>query len=365
MARDYYEILGVSKTASQDEIKKAFRKAAHQYHPDKQGGDEAKFKEINEAYQVLGDQQKRSQYDQFGHSAFQQGGFGGGAGGFSWDDFARAQQGGGGMHFDFGDLGDVFGDMFGMGGRGGGSRVVRGDDLGMEIAIDLKEAVFGVKKDVTIQREVVCDHCKGTRGEPDTKINTCGNCHGSGQVVQVQRSFFGNIQTRATCPTCSGSGKIPEKPCKVCHGDGIVRKKETLTVSIPAGIDDRERIRLSGQGDVGRNGGPAGDLYITVRVKKDSRFERDGFTLIAELPVTFSQAALGDKLDFETLDGKVTLGVPAGTQSGEMLRLKGLGVTHLQKSTRGDLLVKVVVRTPERLNKKQRELFEELRREEE
>ena len=362
MAKDYYEILGVSKSASQDEIKKAFRKAAHQHHPDKEGGDESKFKEANEAYQVLSDTQKRAQYDQFGHSAFQQGGFGGG-GGFSWEDFAR-QQGQGGQQFDFGDLGDVFGEMFGMGGsRGGASRVKRGDDLGIEVTVDFKEAVFGVNKDVAIQHEVVCDHCKGSRGEPDTKINTCTTCNGSGQVIQMQRSFFGNVQTRAACPTCSGTGKIPEKPCKECHGNGITRKRDTLAVNIPAGIDDRERIRLSGRGDVGRNGGPAGDLYITVRVRGDKRFERDGFTLYADLSVTFSQAALGDKVDFETLDGKVTLSVPPGTQSGEMLRLKGLGVTHLQKTTRGDLLVKIIVKTPERLSRSQRELFEKLKNE--
>ena len=363
MASDYYNTLGVSKTASADEIKKAFRQLAHKHHPDKTGGDDAKFKELNEAYQVLSDTQKRAQYDQFGHAAFQQGAGGGGAGfgGFSWEDIARQQ---GGIEFDFGDVGDAFGDLFGMGGRRGGqSRVTRGNDLEMEVTIELKEAVFGVSKDITINHLVQCKRCKGTRGEPNTKIDQCANCKGVGTVTEVRRVIFGNVQATVVCPQCHGAGSKPEKPCHECRGEGVERIKETLSVNIPAGIDDRERIRLTGQGDIGRNGGPSGDLYLGVRVKKDARFERDGSDLYMKLPIAYSQAVLGDTVMVETLDGKVEVKVPAGIASGHKLRLKKLGVHHLQHDGRGDLFVEVNITTPQHISRKQRDIMELLKKE--
>lgn len=366
MAQDYYNTLGVSKNATPDEIKKAFRGLAHKYHPDKTGGDDTKFKEINEAYQVLSDAQKKAQYDQFGHAAFKQGmgGGGGGAGfgGFSWEDMARQ---GGGVEFDFGDVGDVFGDLFGMGGgrRGGASRSSRGNDLEMEVVIDLKEAVFGVTKDIAINHLVQCKRCKGTRGEPDTKIEQCANCKGSGQVTEMRRILFGNVQTTVVCPQCHGAGSKPEKPCHECKGEGVERLKETLSVNIPAGIDDRERIRLTGQGDVGRNGGPSGDLYLGVRVKKDPRFDRDGSDLYMKLAVNYSQAVLGDTVEAETLDGRMEIKIPPGITSGHRLRLKKLGVHHLQHDGRGDLFVEVNITTPQHLSRKQKEVMELLKKE--
>ncbi len=362
---NYYDILGVPKNASQDDIKKAFRKLAHQYHPDKTGGDEKKFKEVNEAYQVLSDESKRQQYDQFGHAAYQQGaqgGAGGYGGGVSWEDVMR--QGGfssqGGVEFD---LGDMFGDLFGGGARRAQSARSRGADLEVEAVLEFKEAVFGVKKDITLQKNLVCEHCKGTRGEPETKIVPCETCKGTGQVTETRRIIFGNIQTSVTCSTCLGTGSKPETICRTCSGQGIMRGKETLSVTIPAGIDDRERIRLSGQGSAGMYGGPSGDLYIAVRVKSDKRFERDGDALIMQLPINFSQAALGDSVNLSTLEGEIVLKVPPGIQSGHRLRLKNLGVPHLNRSGRGDLFIEVNIQTPGHLNRKQRDLLEQLKKE--
>lgn len=359
--KDPYQILGVSKTASADEIKKAFRKLAHQYHPDKQGGNAEKFKEINAAYQVVSDPARRAQYDQFGtvggHST------GSGQGGYSWEDIMRQGFGGaGGVEFD---LGDIFGDMFGFGHSTGSGRRgrPRGRDIQMDVTIDLKDAIFGVKKEVTIGKHVACGHCHGNGAEPGTKINQCKTCGGRGQTVGMRRTIFGNVQTAVTCQTCSGGGSIPEKPCSRCRGSGITKEEARLDVSIPAGIDTGETLRLTGQGEAGSHGAPAGDLYIRVRVRDDKRFERHSSDLVTRVSVPFSHAALGAVAKIDTFDGSVDMKIPAGTKSGSVFRLANLGVAHLQRSGRGSLLVTVEIEMPKNLSKKQREFLEKLREE--
>ncbi len=370
MSKDYYNILGISKGASADEIKKAYRTLAHQHHPDKSGGDEAKFKEINEAYQVLSNPQKRQQYDQYGQTfeqAQRQGGFGGGAGGFSWDDFARAGSTGGfqgqNVNFDFGDLGDVFGDLFGFGGGSRSKRAQRarqGGDIQTEMNIEFREAVFGVEKIVDLYKLSTCSHCHGNGAEPGTKIETCPTCGGSGQVRQVQQTILGAFQSVGVCPTCQGEGKKASKKCKECGGSGRVKATEKIKVEIPAGISDGETIRLSGKGEAGTHGSHAGDLYITMRVKADRDFKREGDNIISEISITFSQAALGTKVPVLTLDGEVMLHIPSGTQSGKVFKLGGKGVPHLRSRGRGDHLVTVTVVTPPHLSREQKKILEEL-----
>lgn len=357
--KDFYEILGISKNASQDEIKKAFRHLAHQYHPDKGGGDEKKFKEINAAYQVLSDPERRTKYDEMGHTAFEQAAAG--ATGASWEDFVR-QGGFGGMQFDFGDLGDVFGDLFGFGRQ---SRTAQrsGRDIAVDVTLEFSEAVFGIKKDVRLYRTVTCSRCSGNGAEPGTKISQCQTCKGRGQVIGVQRTFLGNIQTAHTCSACHGTGSHIERPCSTCRGNGVEKKEETLRVTIPAGIDNGESLRLSGQGEAGGRGARAGDLYLTARVKKDKRFMREGADLTTHIPITVSQATLGAKVDVGTLDGTVCISIPSGTKHGTTLTLKNLGVPHLQKQGRGSLLVVVDVQIPTHLSKKSRDLFEQLQKE--
>ncbi len=362
MSKDYYEILGVGREANDDEIKKAFRRLAHQHHPDKNGGDDVKFKEANEAYQVLSDKQKRAQYDQVGHNAFKQGGAGGfGGGGFNWQDFG-GQAGFDGSNFDFGDLGDVFGDFFGMGGRQS-PRHARGADIEVGMIIDFAESIFGVKKELVLSKQKVCDHCKGNMAEPGTKIVGCTTCQGSGQVAQMRRTVFGQIQSATTCPNCHGQGKIPEKPCHECKGVGVVRGRETVEVSVPAGIDDGSRLRLTGQGEAAPHNGTPGDLYIAITVRPHKKVRRVDFDLLMECPVNFTQAALGDTVSLETLDGKMDVKIPAGIQSGRVLRLKQLGAPYLRRAGRGDLLVTIQVITPEHLSKSQRKILEQLREE--
>ncbi len=370
MAKDYYATLGVSKGATADEIKKAYRTLAHQHHPDKSGGDEAKFKEINEAYQVLGNVEKRKQYDQFGSTFDQAGGGAGGFGGFSWDDFARAGGAGpfGGsrqqnVEFDFGDLGDVFGDLFGFGRAAGGRRSRRttgGGDIQSEMELGFREAVFGVEKVVELYKNVVCPHCSGNGAEPGTKITTCKTCGGSGQVEQIQRTILGAMRSVGVCPECRGEGKIASQRCKTCRGDGRVRETEKIKVKIPAGISDGETIRLAGKGEAGSRGAAAGDLYITLRVAPDPGFKRKNDNILSDISVSFSQAALGSKIAVSTLDGEVMLKIPAGTQSGKVFKLSDRGVPHLRARGRGDHLVTVTVETPTSLSKKQKKLLEEL-----
>jgi len=367
MSKDYYNILGVTKSASKDEIKKVFREKAHLYHPDKPGGDEKKFKEINEAYQVLGNDEKRSQYDQFGATFDQQGGFGGGMG---WEDFMRAARQGGGTYsnvdFDMGDLGDILGDLFGGGyGFGGTTRrrktTTRGRDIEVDLNLDFKEAVFGADKTIELYKLTTCDHCHGNGAEPGTKIYECKACQGQGQVRKVQRTILGHIQTVGACPECEGEGKKPEKVCTKCGGSGRIKQKADIAVKIPAGIDNGMSLKMAGLGEAGIKGGKAGDLYIHIYVKPDSYFKREENNILSAIEIPFSLASLGGKLSVKTIDGEVDLKIPAGTQSGKVFILRGKGVPHFQHYGKGDQLVTVNIKTPEHLSKKQKELLEELR----
>lgn len=351
--RDYYEVLGVSKGASDDEIKKAFRRLAVQYHPDKEGGDEAKFKEINEAYEVLKDASKRQRYDQFGHagvggSAASDGNpFGGGFGGQN-------------VNFDFGDLGfgDIFESFFGGGPAQRGPKQQRGRDVEARIDVSFEDAIFGTEATVHLHLNDTCEHCKGTTAEPGYELKTCETCKGAGQVITVNRTVFGNIQQAAVCPTCTGTGKVPEKPCSVCRGTGVQRKNQEVRIKIPAGIDDGATIRLREHGEAIANG-PKGDLYVNVRVKPHKKFTREGDLVLSAEHVDMISAALGTEIDVETVDGPIRMKVPAGTQSGTDFKLSGHGVPHLRGSTRGAHIVTIVVDTPTKLTKKQKELLEQ------
>lgn len=357
MAKDYYSVLGVSKGASQDEIKKAFRELAHKYHPDKQGGSAEKFKEINEAYQVLGNPEKRQQYDQFGTTFEQAQGQGGFSGFDGFRDFSGFANG-----FDMGDLGDMFGfgDIFGGGKK---TRTVRGRDIEVEMEIDFREAVFGGEKIVDLYKPSTCKNCGGSGADPKAKISTCPKCGGAGKVKTIQRTFFGSFQSVAACPDCGGEGKKAERQCPECRGTGIVRDSKKLKIKIPAGIGNNQSIKISGEGEAAGRGGRAGDLYVTFRVKPERGFTRKDNDILSKVEISFSQAALGDKIEVETLDGKIKLTVPAGTQSGQIFKLKGKGVPHLGGYGRGDQLIEAVVVTPKNISRRQRELLEELARE--
>ncbi len=354
--RDYYEVLGVSKTASADEIKKAFRKAAVKHHPDKEGGDETKFKEVNEAYEVLKDQQKRQRYDQFGHAGV--GGASGGAGGGSpFEGFGGF--GGQNVHFDFGDggLGDIFGQFFG-GGQQQSRGPRRGRDVETHVTLAFDEAVFGVEREITLDMDDECSHCRGTTVEPGHDMKTCLTCNGSGQQTRVMNTIFGQIQQATTCETCKGRGKVPEKVCTVCHGKGTERRKQNLTVKIPAGIDDGATIRLRDRGEA-IGGGGRGDLYVHVRVRAHKQFTREGDIILSEHHVSMVEAALGTEVDIATVDGKVRMKIPAGTQSGTDFKLSSHGVPHLRSDSRGPHIVTIIVDTPTKLTKKQKELLKE------
>jgi molecular chaperone DnaJ len=355
--RDYYEILGLSKDASDDEIKKAFRRVAIEHHPDR-GGDEAKFKEANEAYEVLKDPTKRQRYDQFGHAGV--GGAGAGAGGNPFAGFGGA--GGQEMHFDFGDLGlgDIFGSFFGGDTPGGGRREARGNDVQTTVELSFEDAVFGVTHELKLNIKDTCSHCNGTTAEPGYELKTCDTCKGSGQVVQAMRTVFGNIQQAAICPNCKGSGKIPEQPCSVCHGTGTEKSNQKVSLKVPAGIDDGATIRLREHGEAIANG-PKGDLYVLIRVKAHKKFTREGDLILSEEHIDMVDAALGTEISVETVDGPVTMKVPAGTQSGTDFKLSGHGVPHMRGKNRGAHIVTVVVDTPQKLSKSQIELLEEFR----
>ncbi len=353
--RDYYEILGVPKSATKDEIKKAYRKLAMQFHPDKNPGNkeaESKFKEASHAADILMDDQKRSMYDRMGHAA-EQGGMGGGG-------FGGGFQGG-----DFGDLGDIFGDIFGdilggqrgRGGRGRSrSRAQAGEDLQTEMFVSFEEAAKGVEKEIHINRSVLCETCHGTGAKKGSGPVTCEMCHGHGEVRR-QQGFFTIAQP---CPKCHGSGQMIKDPCEPCHGRGRTKKKEKLSVKVPAGIDEGQRLKLSGQGDAGVNGGPGGDLYVLIHLEEHEFFKRDEYDVLCEVPISFSQAALGDEIEVPTLGGKVSMKIPEGTQSGQKMKLRNKGITKLGGYGIGDQIVTIHVETPAKLSKEQREIFQRL-----
>ena len=359
MSKDYYKILGVDKNASQDDIKKAFRKLAHEHHPDKQGGNDAKFKEANEAYSVLGDEKKRKQYDTFGSAG--PGGFGGGQGGFNPNDFGFDFSGfnqggfgsGGGVEFD---LGDMFGDIFG----GGRQRQKRGSDISVDIELPFRESIFGDERTIVINKTSVCQECHGNGAKIGSKMKTCLSCGGKGKVTEVKRSIIGSFQTTRTCETCHGSGSIPEEKCGTCYGSGVLKKNQEIKVKIPAGIEDGEMVRLSGAGEA-VSGGVSGDLYIKIHVKDHPVWQKEGTNLVTDLDVKLSDALLGAIYPLETLDGNIDFKIPEGTSFGEVLRVKGKGVPTARG--RGDLLIRVNILMPHRLSKDTKKAIEALKRE--
>ena len=354
--RDYYEVLGLKKGASEDEIKKAYRKLAKKYHPDLNPGDkeaEAKFKEVGEAYEVLSNPEKRSRYDQFGHAGVDPSyGAGAGAGGF-----------GGAAGFDFSDIGDIFGSFFGggFGGFGGGGRSrnpnapIRGNDVNIRLNLTFMEAAMGCKKQISVPRLERCDQCQGTGAAAGTQPETCPDCHGTGQVHVSQRTPFGMVQTSRVCSKCGGKGRIIREKCSKCSGMGRVKVTKKLEVTVPAGIDDGQTFVLRGQGDHGVNSGPAGDVNVTVGVKPDPLFRRDGYDIWCEIPITFTQAVLGDEITVPTIDGKVAYQVPEGTQPGTVFRLRNKGISYLNGRGRGDQYVEVTLEVPKGLTGKQKE----------
>lgn len=357
MAKNYYEILGVEKSASQDEVKKAFRNLAHKYHPDKKGGDAAKFKEASEAYSVLSDEKKRQQYDTYGQAFAGGGGPGGGFnaqdfGGFDFSGFTNGQG------FQDFDLGDIFGDIFG--GGGGRERVKRGRDISIDLELPFDEAIFGGERKILLTKTSKCKHCAGSGAEPGTEMRTCPTCNGKGKINEVKRSFFGQFSSVRTCEECRGSGKIPRERCKQCHGNGTLRKQEEITVKIPSGIENGEMVRLSGAGEAVA-GGVSGDLYIKIHVKKHPLFRKEGANLVTELNIKLSSAMLGDEYTIETLDGPIKVKVPEGVSLGEVLRIKGKGVP-VDKNRRGDILIKLNIKLPNKLSKDARRHFEELKK---
>lgn len=352
MAADYYHILGVEKGASDAEIKRAYRKKAHQYHPDKGEGDEVKFKEASEAYQVLSDPEKRKYYDQFG-TAPGQGPEGAGPGGFDFGGFDFSGNSG---------FADIFETFFGGGGRTR-SQERRGTDLEVQLAVEFSEAVFGATKTLGLNLYSTCQRCEGKGAEPGTQLKTCDRCAGSGQVESLQRTILGQVRTLSACEKCHGRGQIPEKPCCECRGEGRVRAHREITIEVPAGIENGQSIRLRGEGEAGPYGTPPGDLYVQVIVRAHPRLKRQGQTILAQASVDVATAALGGEVKVPTLDGEKTLKIPEGTQSGEVFKLAGLGVPALRGGRRGDELIEVTVEVPQKLSKKAKDLLKELKKE--
>ena len=349
--RDYYEVLGVQKGASEEEIKKAYKKMARKYHPDLNPGDkdaEEKFKEVNEAYEVLSDSEKKARYDQFGFAGVDPN-FGAGGGGY-----------GGGAGFDFGDLGDIFGSFFGGGFGGGQTRrnpnaPQRGESIRMNLTISFEEAAFSCEKELTVDRYESCETCHGSGAAPGTSPETCPDCGGSGVVQTRRQTPMGVFASTAPCSRCGGRGKIIKEPCKDCRGSGVVRRQRKIQASVPAGIDNGQTISIRGQGHAGKNGGPAGDLLVTITVRPHELFRREGTSVLCEAPITFPQAVLGAELEIPTIDGKVKYDIPEGTQSGTTFRLKGKGIPALNGRGRGDQYVTVYIETPRNLNREQKE----------
>lgn len=362
MAKDYYQILGVTKGANDQEIKKAYRKLALENHPDKHKGNkesEQKFKEINEAYEVLSDKQKRAQYDQFGSAGNNMGGFGGGAGGSGF--------GQGGFDFngmnDMGGFADIFETFFGQQ-SGRGHRKKRGpqqgEDIEFEMHITFEEAVFGVEKDLLISKTAPCDRCKGSGAEPGSKTVTCPTCRGTGEIRAIRQTLFGQMATSQVCNQCYGEGNVQEKKCTLCDGSTRIKKNERIRVKIPAGIDNNSTIRVTGKGEAGVFGGPAGDLYVHLKVAPSKKFLRNEYDIHTETHIHLLQGVLGDEIEVETIHGKVDLKIPAGTQSGKVFRLKGYGVQKLKTEDKGDHFVKILVDVPVKLSRKERELYSQL-----
>jgi molecular chaperone DnaJ len=354
MAKDYYDILGVNKGANDDEIKKAYRKLAHKYHPDKSGGDAEKFKEINAAYQVLSDKSKRQQYDQFG-SGFEQrsSGFGGGFGG----------QGFNGQGFDFGEgFEDIFSNIFGGGGSRSQDMRRSGKDIQVDVQINFEEMVNGVQREVELYQKILCDFCRGSGGQPGTDEQACHTCKGSGQIHKTVSSFFGSFSQAYVCPECQGVGKTFSQKCQKCHGEGRIKQSRKVAINIPAGISNGQTISMQGQGEAGERGAQSGDLYVTVHIENHAKFTREGNNLLCSEHISFSQAALGDKIEIETIDEYVKMKIPSGTQSGELFRIKGKGVPSLNRGNRGDHLVKIIVDVPKNTSRDQKRVIEELKK---
>ena len=358
---DYYQILGIARTASQEEIKKAFHKLAHKYHPDK-GGDESKFKEINEAYQVLSDSQKRQQYDQFGRVFDQQGAPGGDPGfDFNWMWGNRPQQE---VEFDFEDIGDVFESFFGGARKTAKKDHKKGKDIQVDIEIALERVLKESIEKINLVKQVVCHRCNGVGAEPNSKIKECFSCRGSGQVQQVKKTFLGSYTTVTTCPECKGEGTIPEKPCNVCKGEGRIKAQESIEIHIPAGVDTDQVIKVEGKGEAGKKGGKAGNLYARILVKKHPVFERKGDDLLTSLQINFSQATLGDEIEMKILEGtNILLEVPQATESGKILRISGKGIPHFSGYGKGNLYVELKIKTPKKLTKEQKKILEQLKKE--
>ncbi|MBU3964832.1 molecular chaperone DnaJ [Patescibacteria group bacterium] len=373
MAQDYYEILGVGKGASDDEIKRAYRRLAQKYHPDKPGGDEKKFKEMNEAYQVLSDKQKRGQYDQFGQTFEQaqtqgQGGFGGFEGFRDFSGFADAFRNGDFSAFSGGGFEDIFSDIFG-GGKDRRARTKKsavrgqGEDIAIDIELTLEEAFSGAERDINIYKRTICPACKGGGAEPGSKTITCPDCKGKGEIRQTRRTILGTFTQVSTCPECGGEGKKTEKKCRTCGGDGRVRESVPVKIKIPAGVEDGMTLTLEGAGEAGPKGGIAGDLYVNIHIKPHKHFMRQNSDLFCEAEISISQAVLGAKIEVPTIEGNAILNVPAGIESGKVIKMSGKGMPKLRGYGRGDQFVKIKIKIPKNLTRRQKELLEELGRE--
>jgi molecular chaperone DnaJ len=360
MAKDYYAILGVDKTASKEEVKKAFHKLAHKHHPDKKGGNEAQFKEINEAYQILSDDGKRSQYDQYGSaygegfSGAQQGDFG--QGGFDFSGFSAG--GGPASGWDMGDLNDIFGEFFSGGAR---AQARRGRDISTELDIPFADSIFGTERKVLITKTTACETCKGSGGKPGTAMSTCKKCNGQGKIHETKRSFLGSFSTARVCDECGGSGKVPEEKCSTCKGAGVLKKQNEIKIVIPAGINNGEMIRMTGMGEAVSRGA-AGDLYIKINVEQHPIFKRENTSLVMDLNIKLSEALLGAEREIETLDGPLTVKIPEGVSAGEILRVRGKGVPS-RRSGRGDMMIHLHIKMPSKLSRKERDLIEQLKKE--
>ena len=359
--KDYYKILGVSPDASEEEIKKAYRRLAHKYHPDR-GGDEKKFKEINEAYQVLSDKEKRAQYDKYGR-VFETGSR---EGPFEWFDFDKFWQEGfdkrSSFGFGFENLEELFEDFFGFSSRRE-EKSKRGEDLEVVIEMDLKDVLHDQKKKILLNKYVVCQRCNGRGAEPGTEVKECPTCRGQGELQQIRKTFFGTISKYTTCPTCKGEGYRPEKPCNVCQGEGRIQKEETIQITIPAGVDSNQILKFEGLGNAGKRQGRPGDLYLRIKIKPHPKFKRKGDDLYTTLTIPYTLAVLGGEVEVETLDSSVILKIPSGTESGEIFRLQKLGIPHFRRYGRGDMYVRIQIKTPKKLTKKQKELIKKLQEE--